>query len=342
MNIYDIAAIINEDPDIINEYVISEAPDSFYLNFFNKSLAIVPANFDISDLGFVLVYSNLILNPVTGKQQRNIVNLYGWVPNGADKYRTPFITMRDLPIEARLRIIHLVKSVVPPELIKYEPYFMIQAVNGKLPLDEWLHPTADVLSGVIASFIKFSRKSIWGQRSKDIFKYTNWWTLKKELEEIQKSYVDYSQASDSKILHTKKYFNNVISLLLGGQPEVTTYWFRSVLNPEAACKYGKGTKWCTSVAAPPRDTADYDDHPAFNYINRAGLYVIEVETATMRRRPILQISGDHFMNVNDVRVYSIGSQLKDFLGEVLNVASDEIHERTLGHITRMIELSSTD
>lgn len=346
MNIAEIARLITEDPDLFNDApVLTEAPDSFYIPSFNKSQTPVPSNLDMSHLGWVQGIGAITVNWET-KKPEGAYN--GWLPPGAEQAAgadslntrsgsmavnrgSLVMKMKDLPQEERLKIVHAVKAIVPPEFVKYEPYYMSQAIGGKLPLDFRLREDGSRLTRTIQLFIKFSRKAIW-DGEKDLFKYPDWRLLERKLMDMEESYIDYDETADSEVMFTKKYVNNAISLLLGGPPEVTTYWFRTVANPEAACKYGKGTQWCTSMDLAPRGTPEYEQHYANSYIKSGGLYIIEMESPAKKRHPILQISGDQFMDVNDTPISRVGPRLQDFFTEVLKVAGDKLHPLTANHL----------
>lgn len=332
MTINDIARLITEHPDVnYDRAVLMEAPDAFYLTAFNKAQAPIPAGYDLSHLGFVhgIGFVNPPADARTGGPPTGAMN--AWVRPGEE--RTGYVAkFKDLPQEERLKIIHRVKAIVPPELVKYEPYYMNQVISGNLNLVR-MEEDSQRFASTIMGFIKMSRKAAW-EGPKDLFKYPNWRLLEREVKDFSDKHIDYDASQDSEVYLTKKYVNNAVSLLLGGPPEVTIYWFRSVTSPEAAAKYGKGTTWCTSSTPEPRGTAGYDQHYAHHYVKSGGLYIIEMQSPTKPRRPILQISGDQFMDVNDVPVSRIGPRLQDFFKEVLSVAGDKIHPETMRELAR--------
>ncbi len=305
--IVQIAQLITEDPDL---FIISEAPEKFYLPAFKKSLARIPREYTPANMK--LMFDNKFLHSLTG-----------WaVPDPATGKTRPAL-IKDLPPDEWLFIIGKVKAIVAQPLIKFEPYYMNQVLTGHLSVTK-IDEDSERLNKTVAMFVKMSRKAVW-DGEKDIFKYPDWRLLEQKLLEFADNFIDYDASQDSVTLHKKSYTNNAISLLLGGPPEVTTYWCRSVTTPEAASKYGKGTTWCTSSDPAPRGTPEYDRHYAHQYIKGGGLYIIEMQSPTKPRRPILQISGDQFMDVDDTPVSRLGPRLKDFLLEVLKVAGDKIH-----------------
>lgn len=315
-----ISEMITSHPDV---FVLVEAPDNFYLPAFKKAKTPILTSYEFKtvDLDW-LGAKGVMRNPTTRT----------WLildPTAEQKYRP--LVIGDLPPEEWLNIIHRVKAIVPPQFAKYEPYYMKQVVLGNLPLTK-IEEDSERFNRTILLFIKFSRKAVWGEQPTDIHKFLDWRKLERLLLEFEETHIDYDASKDSKILCTKQYVNNVMSLLLGGPPEVTIYWFREVTTPEAASKYGKGTTWCTSSTPAARGTPEYDQHYANSYHKRSGLYIVEMHSPKNPRRPILQISGDDFMDVNDVPVSNLGPRLRDFFKTVLQTAAAQIHPETVNRM----------
>lgn len=328
MNIEYIAELITEDPDVFHDHVLLEAPDSFYVPSFNKSTTHIPHDyqlgFDPTSLGWSLSYD-----------EHPALDQLSWMIPDPEKQTKRVAFLKDLPTEERVRIIHLVKSIVPPELVKFEPYYMKQMIAGHLHLTR-INEDSERINSTIALFVKMSRKAAW-EGPKDLFKWPNWRILERQVKSFADKHIDYDASQDSEVHFTKSYQNNAFALLLGGPPEITTYWFRSVTTPEAACKYGKGTTWCTSSTPGPRGTPEYDQHYAHDYIKQAGLYIIEMQTPTIRRHPILQISGDQFMNANDIPITRVGPRLADFIVNVLQIIGNKLHPFTYRALTNHID-----
>lgn len=232
----------------------------------------------------------------------------------------PKLTLKDLPPEQKLPIIQTVRAAINPQFRTYERYFMIQVAKGYLNINR-IEEDAARINKTIEGFIKFARKATW-TGSKNIYDYDSWRKLEQTVVEVEEQTPEYIKENESQILFTKRYENDVLAMLLadeGEQPEVFQLWFRKILTGQAACKYGKGTTWCTT-----------DPETATGYIQDEGLYIIELATPTEPRRPILQISGDQFMNAEDYAITMLGARLRNFLGEVVQVAAKQIHTGTLG------------
>ena len=274
-------------------------PDKFYLTAFNKST--VPV------LGSIKTDSAGTMSPVL---------------------------LKDLSTEARLELIQRIKRIVPAELTKYEPYFVSQVMQGNLKLNK-IEEDSERLVNAINWFVRLSRKANW-EGPTDLFKWPDWRLLERKVTEFADKNVDYDEvgADESEMLYKKSYENNALSLVLGGPPEITTYWFRSVKTPRAATKYGKGTQWCTSSNS---NLTDPDNSYAASYIKSGGLYIVEIQTPTKSRHPALQISGEEFMSPEDVPVSRLGPRAKDFFRSVLAAAADKIHPNTAAFMQAHVE-----
>lgn len=296
-SIQDIAALITEDPDIYCDYVLTEADAKTYLNAFNRSQVKVP---------------------------------FDWIDGGPDG--TP-VQLSDLSIEHKLELIQRIQSVVDPALARYEQYFVRQVATGALSVAK-IEEDAERLNNTIKLFIVLSRKAAW-TGSKNILDFKNWRELERTVREFEEKHIEYDASADAETLFKKSYPNNVMSLLLGGPPEVYTYWFRVVTSPEAAAKYGKGTMWCTSSTPAARGTPQYDQHYFHHYHKQGGVYIIELQTPNTPRRPVFQISGDERMDPEDTPVSRFGPRLANFVRDVLRNSSDKIHPNTVNGLEEL-------
>lgn len=291
--------------------LICEAPNSFYIPGFEKSNAFVDNEYEIKF-------------PIVGIK-RSGSKLSPWRLNNG---QGNIARIKNLDSQEWEVIINEIKGIVSPELKKYEPYYVNQVLNGSLPLSYIIH-YAPRLNKTVKDFIKLSRKSIW-TGSTDIFRYENWESLEEELNKFRAHLVEQDIASENKVLYKHTY---------GTENHQITFWFRAIYSPEAASKYGKGTQWCTNSTPAQRGSEDYDKHDAHQYLNSCGLYIVEHETPTTRRRPIIQIAGNEIKDINDEDIVSVEPMIRDFLKRTIQNAENEINEQSVIGIINLISNS---
>ncbi len=306
----DVARIITEDPDVNLETVWLEAAAETYLNYFNKSSAPLFDNNNQVVMGDWTAQHNQVTGEPHGRRQP--------------------LALKELTPEQKLAIIERIQAVIAPALVRYEQYFVRQVATGHLRTSK-IEEDSERLNNTIALFIKFSRKATW-EGSKSILDYPDWQVLERRVREHEDKHIEYD-AADSEVLFKKSYQNNVMSLLLGGPPEVYTYWFRSVTTQVAACKYGKGTQWCTS---------SLENDYAASYIKSGGLYIVELQTPTKTRHPVLQISGEDVMDPTDTPISRLGPRMKDFFNSVCQAAAGKIREETLSSMENNFDVGIKD
>ena len=235
------------------------------------------------------------------------------------------ITLKGLTTDQKIALIERIQAVVDPALGKFEQYFIRQVASGNLRLSR-IEEDSVRLNEIIAKFVKHSRKAYWKSAGlpTSILDFQDWTALEQKINEIEAENIEYD--NDEGTLFSKAYVNNVMSLLLGEPPEVVKYWFRSINSFEESKKYGCGTSWCTASSK-----KYYGE-----YHGNAGLYIIEMQTPTISRRPVFQISGTERMDRDDVVVSKFGPRLGDFAREVIEKYGSEINQTTLHNLKELI------
>lgn len=175
----------------------------------------------------------------------------------------PDMTIGSLPTEILNMIIMKADNVLEPKLVKYKEYVIQQIANGNLPIDK-ITEDAGRFNQIVGLFQKLSRKALW-KGPKNIFGYENWKQLESLVIKLAREYnlhdkeksEDGSDVKDGTLLFKKTYQTghvDVLNALFGeSNPlQTKTFYLRKINTPEGACKYGKGTKWCTSVTLPQK------------------------------------------------------------------------------------------
>jgi len=290
-SIYRIATLITEDPDIFNEDIdvfadgiLCEAASEKYLNAFNKSTVKVGSQSD---------------------------DRYGNAP-----------LLKDLNDEAKIKLIDRIKAIVKPGLVKYEQYFVRQVAAGNMSLTR-IEEDSERLNLTVAKFVKYSRKVYWKIKghSTSILDFPDWRMLERILIDLEDNHIEYEK-KDPGVLYSKKYVNNVMSLLLGDKPEVMIYYFRKVDCFDNSKRFGAGTQWCTT------NSKNYFKQ----YHDANGLYIVELETPTTPRRPIYQISGEEETEVRDLNITRFGPRFADFMEDILKNLSDHMSPKTVQQV----------
>ena len=320
-SINDISRLITEDPDVFVESslygiddILCEASPEKYLNYFNKSTVKTGRNWR----GPEDVRGHLP-DPIPPPTQDQINT------NPRIFYNDSTSTLKDLTADQKIALIERIQAVVDPTLGKFEQYFIRQVASGNLRLER-IEEDSVRLNEIIAKFIKHSRKAYWKSAGlpTSILDFPDWTELEQKIHEIEAANIEYDDA-DKEILFSKAYVNNVMSLLLGEPPEIVKYWFRNINSFDEAKKYGCGTSWCTAVSK------NYFSQ----YHGNAGLYIIEMQTSTIGRRPVFQISGTERMDRDDVAVSKFGPRLGDFAREVIEKYAPDPVTRDGSKITQI-------
>lgn len=174
----------------------------------------------------------------------------------------------DLDQSMHRMILDEISNVIDDEFKKYEEYFVQQVAKGYMPIDKILED-GERFNITLRLFQKLSRKAVW-KGPKDIFGYDNWRTLetvtRKLAKEAQIPETGHGETDQDSILLFKKTYKDsraeLLASIYGDASDIPvedkTYYLRKVLTPEGACKYGKGTQWCTNTKPPPK-TISIDD-----------------------------------------------------------------------------------
>jgi hypothetical protein len=307
-SIGDIARLITEDPDILER---SER-DVLIEN------TVGPGAFKKSDVPY---YQSKPRDP----SDDGSPGVPGWemVYDGKaqEGERQEPLKLRHLQRDQKIELIQRIRAVVDPALVKYEQYFVVQVARGFLTFRR-IEEDAERLNETIRKFIKHSRKAYWKKNnlSANIMDHPDWRKLEQLILKIEEENIEYD--GDEGTLFSKAYVNNVMSLLFGDPPEVTKYWFRKIDDYEASKKYGCGTQWCTVGSRNMFDQYHGGE-------GGDGLYIFEVQTPTMARKPIFQLSGEEKMDNTDTPVSRFGPRFADFANEVLARFGSELPENTL-------------
>ena len=154
-------------------------------------------------------------------------------------------------------IISEIEETIDDDVKKYEEYFVQQVANGTFPINK-IREDGERFNITLRLFQKLSRKAIW-KGPKNVFQWPSWRELEKATRALAKEANipeddTGARAQDSVVLFSKSYQDtrSEIFTALFDDPAaeagaVRTYYLRKILTPEGACKYGKGTTWCTAT-----------------------------------------------------------------------------------------------